>query len=173
MSDAAVKVLGVLERFAALDAPGELAEGLRQRAEAGLGQRDGVLTWGDSTAVPDRPTRSYFDLTGWECTQSAIRLEHVVPVTIECDDDGAPRISTGDQRLLLLQGLGLARELATQVHTLKPPVPVRFIIDANRTNATFRFHRIRPGEEWNLPDLDTYRDSEPIVIDIGPLDRIG
>jgi hypothetical protein len=39
---------------------------------------------------------------------------------------------------------------------------------ANMTNATFRFHQIRPGERWNLPDLDQFRLDKIIEIDTEP-----
>ncbi|MEI8407202.1 MULTISPECIES: hypothetical protein [unclassified Kribbella] len=48
------------------------------------------------------------------------------------------------------------------------PGPVRCIVGANETNATFRFHQIRPGESWNRPDLNSYRLERIVVVDIDP-----
>ncbi|WP_225730043.1 MULTISPECIES: hypothetical protein [unclassified Nocardia] len=172
MSDAAVKVLGVLDGFTGLEPPAGLAAELRPHVESGFSQHDDVITWADSSAVVDKSARQHFDLTGWECAASLLHLEDYVPVTVG-HHDGRPIIAEADQRVLLQHGIALARTLASQVYTLVPRIGVRFIIDANDSNATFRFHRIRPGEEWNLPDLDTYINSKPVVVDIEPFDRIG
>ncbi|WP_327151129.1 hypothetical protein [Nocardia sp. NBC_01329] len=56
------------------------------------------------------------------------------------------------------------------VYELDSPAAVRFIVGANETNATFRFHRIRSGECWNRPNLDEYRQDKMIVVDVEPLD---
>src|SRR5262249_42092444 len=53
-------------------------------------------------------------------------------------------------------GPGLALELSSAVYALWPPSPVRCIIASNVGGATFRFHQIRPGEDWNVSDLDEY-----------------
>jgi len=34
--------------------------------------------------------------------------------------------------------------------------------------ATFRFHQIRPGEDWTAGDLDGYQMEKVIVLDIEP-----
>jgi hypothetical protein len=57
------------------------------------------------------------------------------------------------------------------VRDLDEPRPVRCIIGANDTNATFRFHQIRRGESWNHADLDSYQLDKLIVIDIAPFVR--
>jgi hypothetical protein len=56
----------------------------------------------------------------------------------------------------------------TLIHGLEPPVSVRCILSANETNATFRFHQVRPGERAHHPDLDGYRLEKMIVIDVRP-----
>ncbi|RJO73408.1 hypothetical protein D5S18_19460 [Nocardia panacis] len=165
LSDAAVKTLGVVAGFAFLEPPDGLADGLRAHLEKGLTHRGNVLTWAGSTATVDRSGSRLFDLTGWECAASVVHLAEHLPI------DTGDGITEPDQRILLLHGIALARALTEHVYRLAPRVGVRFIIDANDTDATFRFHRIRPGEEWNLPDLDTYINSKPVVIDIEPFDR--
>jgi hypothetical protein len=77
-------------------------------------------------------------------------------------------ITEADQRILLLHGLAAALEFCTLVYALDPPAPVRCIIGTNETNGTFRFHQIRPGEDWNLPDLDSYCSDAMVVVDIEP-----
>jgi hypothetical protein len=89
------------------------------------------------------------------------------PVDVATVDD-APLISDSDQRILLLHGLAFALQFSRLVYALDPPGPVRRIVGANDTNATFRFHQIRQGEQWNLPDLDSYRQDTMIVLDIEP-----
>ena len=54
------------------------------------------------------------------------------------------------------------------VYALDPPSSVRCITGANDTNATFRFHQIRPGENWNLADHDSYWQDKMIVLDVDP-----
>ncbi|WP_405805173.1 hypothetical protein [Streptomyces sp. NBC_01187] len=38
----------------------------------------------------------------------------------------------------------------------------------NATNATFRFHRLRPGESWTAPDLDACRHELLATVDFVP-----
>ncbi|MFH9799243.1 hypothetical protein [Streptomyces virginiae] len=82
--------------------------------------------------------------------------------------DGAPEISRDGQRVLLLHGIAFALELRQLVAVLDRPGPVRCIVSANETNATFRFHQVRDGERWNRPDLDGYRLDRMVVIDLAP-----
>ena len=76
--------------------------------------------------------------------------------------------SNAAHRVLLLHGLAFALQFSRLVYALDSPGPVRCIVGANDTNATFRFHQIREGEHWNLPDLDSYRQDRMIVLDIEP-----
>jgi hypothetical protein len=113
-----------------------------------------------------RQAPSFFnDLTGWECSASSFHLEDSVPAAISTVDD-APVISVEDQRTLLLHGWAFTMRVCQLVYALDPPAPVRCIIGANETNATFRFHCIRPGEQWNTPDLNLYRLDKMIVVDV-------
>jgi hypothetical protein len=168
MNDAAVDALGVLTGLSMVSPPGGLAPGLRERAGRGVVRRGKVLVWADSTGGAERAPSRFPDLTGWECADSSFHLEDVVPVTVATDDEGQPSIDEADQRLLLLQGVAFALEVGRLVHALQPPASVRCIIGVNDTNGTFRFHQIRAGEYWNLPDLDGYRLEKAVVVDIEP-----
>jgi hypothetical protein len=107
--------------------------------------------------VQDAPGR-LGDLTGWECAHSSFHIEDYVPVDVAIADD-APVISESGQRTLLIRGLSFGLRFVQLVQGLQEPSAVRCIIGVNETNATFRFHRIRPGETWNRPDLDDYNQS--------------
>lgn len=167
MNDAAVELLGALDGLAATEPPGGLATGLRERIALGISRRGNVLTWATSVGGSDAAPSYFNDLTGWECSDSSFHLEDSVAVDVETVD-GAPVISQEDQRTLLLHGLSFALAFSRLVYALDPPSPVRCVVGANETNATFRFHQIRPGESWNLADLDGYRQDKMIVLDIEP-----
>ncbi|MEV0109741.1 hypothetical protein AB0H42_25855 [Nocardia sp. NPDC050799] len=162
----AAEAVGVLS-VGPLEPPGGLSAGLREQAARGIVHRGRVVTWADSTGGVDNAPSFFPDLTGWECSDSSFHLEDFVPVDVAIIDD-QPFIVEDDQRLLLLHGIALARVVGRLVYRLDPPAPVRFIIAANETNATFRFHRIRVGECWNSPDLDNYRQDKIVVMDIEP-----
>jgi hypothetical protein len=167
LNDAAAEAVRVLAGFDAVEPPGGLAPELRERATRGLQRRGRVLTWAGSTANADNAPAFFVDLTAWECGDSSFHLEDFVPVDVTTVDD-QPFITEADQRLLLLHGLALAREVGRLAYALDPPAPVRCIIAANDTNVTFRFHQIRIGEYWNLPELDSYQRDKMIVVDIEP-----
>ncbi|WP_192809126.1 hypothetical protein [Actinomadura montaniterrae] len=165
MNDAALDSLGLLRGPAAAEPPGGLAAGLRDRIRTGIARRGAVLTWADSTANAAGAPGIFRDLTAWECADSSFHLEDAVDVTVDVTD-GVPAISEDDQRVLLRQGVAFALEFARLVRALDPPAAVRCILGANETNATFRFHQIRPGERWNLPDLDEYELDKMVVADV-------
>ncbi|MFF3561347.1 hypothetical protein ACFYXS_15025 [Streptomyces sp. NPDC002574] len=167
MNDTAAELLGVRAGHLALTPPGGLAPGLRDRLAEGIASRGTVLTWAASTGDADGSPAVVGDLTGWECADSAFHLEDHVPVDVRIVD-GAPRIPEDDQRVLLLHGIAFAMEFRALIDALDHLGPVRCIVAANETSATFRFHRIRPGESWNRPDLDTYAMDRMVVIDFGP-----
>ncbi|MGW4474320.1 hypothetical protein [Nonomuraea sp. NPDC004354] len=166
MNDAAADMLRVLGGLAGVEPPGGLAAGLRERVAEGIVRRGEVLTWASSTGHAEG-FPSFHDLTGWECSDSSFHLEDHVPIDI-VSVDGAPTISDDDQRILLMNGVAFALEFSRLVYALDPPNAVRCIVNANETNATFRFHQIRPGETWNAADLDSFRHDKMIVIDIKP-----
>lgn len=167
MNDAAVEMVGVLNGVTVTAPPDGMALGLQERLARGIVRRGDVLTWAGSTRAPERTMRPGDDLTGWESTDSSFHLEDSVPVA-KAIVDGAPMISEDGQRTLLLHGIAFALEFSRLVYSLDPTGPVRCILAANETNATFRFHQIRPGELWNLPDLDGYRHDRMVVLDIQP-----
>lgn len=149
--------------------PGGLAERLRSKAAGGIRRRGDVLMWTDSTADADNAPGGLPDLTGWECHHSSFHLEDFIR-TSASDTNGQPSLSEDDQRLLLLHGVALAREVGQAVYALEPPIAVHLILSANATCATFRFHQIRAGERWEVPDLDSYRFDKVVSFDIAPTD---
>ena len=167
VNDAAAHLLGVTHGLPGAAPPNGLAAGLRRRIDRGITRRGPVLAWADSVGNADTAPSSRHDLTGWECADTSFHIEDFVPVEVATVDD-APLISDSDQRILLAHGLAFALEFSRLVYALDPPSPVRCIVAANDTNATFRFHQIRQGEQWNTPDLDSYRHDRMIVLDIEP-----
>ncbi len=172
MNDLAVRALGMVSGPGSMEPPGGLGAGLREYAARGIVRRGEVVTWADSTADADNAPSFFPDLTGWECSDSSFHLEDFVPVDEVIIDD-QPFIGEDDQRILLLHGVALARVIGGLVYALDPPTPVRCVIGANETDATFRFHRIRVGESWNQPNLDDYRQDKMIVVDTEPADDMG
>ncbi|MGW7059817.1 hypothetical protein ACWGHM_15030 [Streptomyces sp. NPDC054904] len=167
MNDTAADLLGVLGGLAAGEPPGGLAPSLREHAAQGLSRRGELLTWASSVGNTAGTPSFFNDLTAWECSDSSLHLEDFVPVDVTTVD-GAPVISDDGQRMLLMQGVAFALEFSRLVYALDPPSPVRCIVGANDTNATFRFHQIRSGESWNMPDLDKYGLDKMVVADITP-----
>jgi hypothetical protein len=169
MNDLAADSLGMLGHLAGAGALGELVPGLRERVAEGIVRRGEVVVFRRDVGADRRVTPGQLDLTGWECNTSSFHLEDVVPVEVTVLDSGQPVISEDDQRCLLVQGLGFAVQIGRLVRALDEPVALRCIVSANSTNGTFRFHRIRPGESWGLPDLDTYLSEKLIEVDVGPM----
>lgn len=167
MNDAAARLLGAHDGLLPVPPPGGLATGLEEALKRGVVRRDRVLTWAGSAGDAAGAPSIFPDLTGWECSDSSFHLEDFVPVDVAIID-GAPVVSEAAQRTLLIQGLGFGLRFARLVRDLDEPGPVRCIIGANDTNATFRFHQIREDEHWNDPDLDRYKLDKMIVIDIVP-----
>ncbi|MEU7914699.1 hypothetical protein [Microbispora bryophytorum] len=160
-------MLGVLNGPAAIEPPGGLAAGLLERAERGIVRRGKILTWATSVGGAEGAPSLFDDLTAWECSDSSFHLEDFVPVEV-ATVNGAPVIAEDDQRTLLLHSVAFALKFCRLVYALDPPSPVRCIIGANETNATFRFHAIRPGEHRNATDLDSYRCEKVVVVDVEP-----
>ena len=140
--------------FAGLCPSDGLRPELRDRLDRGIVQRGGVLVWSGSVGNAATAPSRFPDLTGWECADSSFHLEDYVSVTVDTVDD-EPRISELDQRILLQQGIAAALQLRRLVYELDAPTPVRCIVSANETNATFRFHQIRPGESLEQPPTST------------------
>jgi hypothetical protein len=167
MNDSATRLLDAVSGLAGLCPSGGLTPELRERLERGIVQRGDVLVRSGSVGNAANAPSIFPDLTGWECADSSFHLEDYVSVTVDTVDD-EPRISEPDQRILLQQGIAAALHLRRPVYELDKPMPVRCIVSANETNATFRFHQIRPGESWNNPNLDAYLLEKVVVLDISP-----
>jgi hypothetical protein len=172
MNDAAAATLGVFAGLGNVAPPGGLAPGLRELAAGGIVMRDDVLTFTGHGGWAPEPPGAFPDLTGWECFVSSFHLEDLVPVHVDVPEGGGqPFINEEDQRVLLLHGVAFALQICRLVPALDPPVPVRCIVGANDTNATFRFHRIRTGEQWIGADLDSYQRDKLVVVDAQPSRR--
>jgi hypothetical protein len=167
LNDTAARALGVTGGPGALAPGGGLAPGLRERIAGGIARRGHVLTWADSAGDAAGAPGLLPDLTAWECADSSFHLEDLVPVEVALVDD-APLIDEAAQGVLLRHGIAFALEFSALVHGLGDPAPVRCVVGVNETNATFRFHRIRPGESWHHPDLDGYARDKMFVMDICP-----
>ena len=170
MNDAAARLLGAHDGLLPVPPPDGLTAGLEEILKRGIVRRERVLTWTGSAGGAAGAPSFFPDLTAWECSDSSFHLEDAVPVDVVTVDD-APVVSEAAQRTLLIQGFGFGIRFARLVRDLDEPGPVRCIIGANDTNATFRFHQIRPGESWNHPDLDSYELDKLIVIDVVPTVR--
>jgi hypothetical protein len=168
MNDDAARLLGVFGGMAGIEPRGGMAADLRERLASGIVRRAHVLTWANSRGNAIGAPSFFPDLTGWECADSSFHLEDEVPVAVTMTEESEPRISEDDQRVLLSHGIAFAAGFARLVYALVPPGPVRCIIAANETNATFRFHQIRPGERWGLPDLDRFQLDKVIEVDTQP-----
>ncbi|MCP2336147.1 hypothetical protein [Actinomadura rupiterrae] len=165
MNDAAVQTLGVLTGLERLEPPGGLATGLQEKAARGIIRHGQALTWSDSHN-PANAQLYLDDLNRWECDDSSFHLEDFVPVKVATVDN-APVIAEQEQRTLLLHGLAFALEFAELIYALQTPTPVRCVISAGDTNATFRFHQIRP-DPGRYTDLDAFQQEKMITVDIEP-----
>lgn len=163
--------LGVLEAAWPLDPVGQLPAGLQRLLADGLVTRGGALLLAADPNPPEvtfaeLPTEQqavYHDLTGWECFVNELHLdEHLQGA------DAANGLDLDAQRAVLV--CGLAATLVLHQHARQLPVPpsIRCITATNASGATFRFHQIRPGEQWLDGDLDNYTNEALLVIDWQP-----
>ncbi|MDI6102307.1 hypothetical protein QLQ12_27180 [Actinoplanes sp. NEAU-A12] len=143
-----------------------MTEGLRAIADAGIEVREEVVVWKDGARWAVPAPGNFPDLTGWECFVNSFHLEDVVPVQVARSDEGQPSVSDADQVVLLRHGLALALEVCRLAAELT--VAVRCVVATNSTNGTFRFHRIRAGEDWVLADLNAYESEKVVVADFAP-----
>lgn len=165
MNSLAVAGLGLLSEsnFSPVE---PLVPGLQAMAAGGVEVRGAVVVWPGGALWADPPPGR--DLTGWECFVNSFHLEDEVPVGVAVSGDGEPSITEDEQLVLLRQGVSLGLALCRSAAGLEPPVPIRCVVNANATNGTFRFHRIRAGEDWVRPDLDDYRSEKMAVIEVQP-----
>ncbi|NUW30316.1 hypothetical protein HTZ77_02580 [Nonomuraea sp. SMC257] len=168
MNDAAADLLGIMNGLAVAEPPGGLSPGLRECLTDGIVRRGEVVTWESDAERAERAPAAQDDLTSWERTLTSLHLEDHVPVDVVLDDEGAPWISEEDQRTLLVHGIAFALEFGKGVHALEPPTALRLVVDVNETNGTFRFSRIRPADPGNDTELDGYRHSRIVMIDVEP-----
>lgn len=168
MNDAAAALLGAGTGLAPTQPPQGLTAGLRDLTANGIVLHgDAVVLTDTAHHLRDAGPGGFIDLTAWECSVNSFHLEDFVPVTVGVLDDGEPVIAEADQRLLLAHGLTLALHICHLGRSVEPPLQIRCIVSANTTNGTFRFHRIRTGQQGHHPDLDRYTLEKMIVIDTG------
>ncbi|SIN30800.1 hypothetical protein SAMN04489832_5168 [Micromonospora cremea] len=178
MNEAAVTAL---QPLAADDLPtvgGTLDQDLQDMLAQGLTDNEGALIFtahiGQWPAAPASVPAAvakmgWRDLTGYECNYNSFHLEDHAPVKVTILDDGQLQINTEGQVVLLRLGMVVADAVLRLVRALPQPTAVRCIILANDTNSTFRFHRIRPGEDWiDLEDLERYPREMTVVLDSHP-----
>lgn len=140
----------------------DLAPELGRLVRRGIVQRAGAVMFAGRPGRPG-PEQSG-DLTGWECGVNSFHLEDLVPTSVPVVD-GRPAIPARYQRELLQQGLTLGWELCALGRGLPEPVALRCIASVGDGNGTFRFHRIRPGQQWLHPDLDGYLLERVVVVE--------
>lgn len=168
MNDAAASGLGVLTGPGLVAPPDGMSAGLQAMVADGIEVRGEVVVWNDGGRWTAPPPGNFPDLTGWECSVNSFHLQDVVPVEVVLSDEGEPSISDADQVVLLRHGVAFALEVCRLAAGLDRPVPVRCVVATNRTNGTFRFHRIRVGEDWVLADLNAYRSEKVVVVALQP-----
>ena len=168
MNDAAASGLGALTGRGLAAPPDGITVGLAAMVAEGIEVRGEVVVWNDGARWAAPPPGSFPDFTGWECFVNSFHLEDVVPVEVVLSEEGEPSISEADQVVLLRPGVAFALEVCRLAAGLDGRVPVRCVVAANRTNGTFRFHRIRAGQDWVRADLDAYQSEKVVVVDYQP-----
>ncbi|MFI6996377.1 hypothetical protein [Nocardia sp. NPDC050175] len=172
MNDRAARVLGARGGFGGLDPEEGLAPGLRTWVDGGIEGRGEVVSWAPIPEDADEAPGRFFDLIAWEQFHNDVHLGSFVPV--DGAYAGGPLVGVDAQLILLRQGIALAREVGRLAGELSAPIPLRCVIATNETNGKFRFHRIRPDDDWSwlFENLDRGR-AYVVVIDFlpAPLDR--
>ncbi|MFF3671330.1 hypothetical protein [Microtetraspora malaysiensis] len=170
MNDAAADALGFPSqddlRLAGIDA----ADVQRLLITGGIERNDhGVLFVPGLSFESSDPLHHHVDLTGAECSANSWHLEDHPDVHVTIDDNAVPHIGHDHQIHMLRQGVVLSGIVHALSRRLPDRPPVRCITAANATNGTFRFHQIRPGEDWAaVDDLDRYTNEMIVVIDASP-----
>ncbi|GIH05500.1 hypothetical protein Rhe02_35670 [Rhizocola hellebori] len=168
MNDGAAAGLGVLAGAGFAMPSGGLSAGLRAMVVDGIELREQVVVWNGGALWAAPPPGNFGDLTGWECFVNSFHLEDLVPVDVALSEEGEPSIGEVDQVVLLRHGVAFALEICRLVADMEDPIPVRCIVSTNRTNGTFRFHKIRDGQSGVYENLDVYREEKVAVVDFQP-----
>ncbi|WP_446224215.1 hypothetical protein ACTWPB_03055 [Nocardia sp. IBHARD005] len=116
MNDRATRLLDLQGGFGGLD-PDGLASGLWARLEGGIECRGEVVCLAPVPAHADDAPGRFQDLTGWGCSHTDFHLEDFVPVDITYAE--GPIIGVDAQRILLRQGIALAREVGRLAAAIK------------------------------------------------------
>lgn len=139
---------------------------LRTMVDSGIEVWGEVVVWtGGGRQVP--PPGNFPDLTGWECQVNSFHLEDLLPVEVSVsEDDDDLTVDEAGQLEMLRQGLALGVELCRLAYDRT--VPLRCVVAVDGSGGTFRFHRIRAGEDWLRTDMDEYRSSKIGVVEAVP-----
>ncbi|WP_280465584.1 hypothetical protein [Nocardia brasiliensis] len=165
MNDAAADSLGMPVTGSNADGFDGLIPELRELAQTGVVRCGEVVVFADQVDKASRPMGNFFDMTQWEVDVNSFHLDAVVPVDkSSLEELGTPVISEVDQRRMLVQGLMLALRIARSGQALDDPVALRCIVGTNSTCGTFRFHRVRAGEQWHNSDLDWGAPEEKVIV---------
>jgi hypothetical protein len=133
----------------------KLPFGLQAIRDLGLDLR-GDLLFFRKFAVRVRPLNPAVDkdLTGLECNINDLCLNDYVQASPE---------------EMLTAGLRLAQVTIAQSEERRAG-PIRIIIAANEGVWTFRFHRIRQGEDWLSRPIDGYKSEAVLSLDSKDID---
>jgi hypothetical protein len=115
-------------------------------------------------------TPDFADLTYRESQRNSWHLDDHPDVHVEIDNNGTPHITYEDQVLMLKHGIVLSRIVRDLARALPDRPPTCCITATNHTNGTFRFHQLRPGEQWINDDLDVY--TEDMIVWLYGLPRV-
>lgn len=133
-----------------------LSQDLRDKFALGLTYNEGAWIFADHasqwvsapfSALAAIAKMGWKDLSGYEWNVNAFHLEDYAPVHV-ANLDGQPQINHENQVVLLRLGLVVADSVFSLIRALPEPVPVRCVIGANDTCVVFRFHQIRPEDDW-------------------------
>ncbi len=168
MNNEAAEALATLHELSTPEQPARLMSGLRAMARKGITRRGDVWTWSGSHADAEQAPHGFPNLTEWEAAHNLMPLEGFIRLHSRALF-GSAIVSEADQRLLLRHGFAFAFEFARFVRSLDPPVSIRAILSASADGVIFRFHEIRPGEQWDPTGPWAYRPHKMVKIDIKPM----
>jgi hypothetical protein len=166
MNDAAVEAMAALA-LTGEEHPEKLVSNLQRTVERGIERRDQVLTWAGSRADSARATEHSGCLTGWETGHNWVPLEGFIGVHSNALY-GLDKLTEAQERLLLRHGFDFLVKFSALARALDPPVPIRCILAGSEDSVTFRFHQIRPAENWDPDGPWSFRPEKLIVADLLP-----